>query len=104
MSALNLEDLIILCQNRNKITADHVKKEAKSLWISVEERLPEKSGEYITMTRNAEGVGAVMAQDYEITTVRGKNVQRWRRHDRISPWEVTHWMPLPKPPKTETAE
>lgn len=73
-------------------------------WISVEERLPDvdktQSGyekQYvIAATKN--GVRPLM---FERACVRDKVVRRWKwAWDRIydgSP--VTHWMPLPEPPK-----
>ncbi|MBQ7737014.1 MAG: DUF551 domain-containing protein [Oscillospiraceae bacterium] len=51
-------------------------------WISVAERLPE-DGEYVLAYSESDGLMLVEA-----------------RH-RFSAWEVTHWMPLPEPPKEE---
>ena len=70
-------------------------------WISVKDRLPEEDGEYITMT-NATGKGkGVMSLRYRTDLVRGQQVRRWHWLSRVSPWEVTHWMPLPEQPKGE---
>ena len=41
---------------------------------------------------------------YEREVVRGKAVERWKwMWDRIydKPEAITHWMPLPEPPKEE---
>lgn len=70
-------------------------------WISVEERLPDEDGDYITMT-NASGKGkGVLFHRYETNYVRGKELRRWYWNGRLTPWIVTHWMPLPQPPKGE---
>ena len=68
-------------------------------WISVKDALPEEDGEYITMTNATGKSHGVIALRYVTTTVRGKVVRRWKRYGRISPWEVTHWMKMPEPPK-----
>lgn len=71
----------------------------KQEWISVEERLPEEDGWYITYT-NANGKSnGVIAQQLVTTTIRGKKIRRWEWQTRVSPWIVTHWMPLPEAPK-----
>lgn len=73
-------------------------KEKQNEWISVEDGLPE-DGCYITHT-NANGKNkGVIAQKLVTTTIRGNVVRRWEWNGRISPWIVTHWMPLPEPPK-----
>lgn len=70
-----------------------------SEWISVDERLPEEDGVYITFT-NAKGKSeGVVAQSLVTKTIRGNTIRRWEWQTRISPWVVTHWMPLPKAPK-----
>ena len=68
-------------------------------WISCAVRLPEEAGEYIVMTNALGKSKGVMAMEYRFTQVRGKPVKRWEWNNRISPWIVTHWMPLPQPPK-----
>jgi hypothetical protein len=74
-------------------------------WVSVSERLPEiPEGGYGVMCNvmvdNCSST-KVMSLSYEKNTVRGKTVCRWKWYGRISPWNVTHWKPLPKPPKGE---
>ena len=59
-------------------------------WIPVTERLPEKSGEYLTYCGDYDGVCVLY---YEVLKTKGKWRTRWK--------EVTHWMPLPTPPKGE---
>lgn len=71
-----------------------------SEWISVEDRLPE-DGDYITFTNASGKTNGVIAQKLVTKQIRGKTVRRWEWNGRISPWAVTHWMPLPEPPKGE---
>ena len=68
-------------------------------WISVDDRLPEEDGTYITYT-NAKGKDkGVIVQSLRTRNIRGNTIRRWEWQTRISPWIVTHWMPLPEPPK-----
>lgn len=65
--------------------ADYHKQE----WISVEDRLPEKEGVYLVHTT----YNIIETEVFYIS-----------KHDDISYWwdldgMVTHWMPLPEPPK-----
>jgi hypothetical protein len=64
-------------------------------WIPVTERLPETDKwrtTYLVTTDN----GIVTAMEWENTTVRGKSTSRWVWHDRLSPWKVIAWKPLPE--------
>ena len=89
----------------NKGKADAVK------WIPVTERLPEQDGKYlvcknlfgdayITAIRFAKDGRKVCKFDFQ---ERWKNV--WYEYDSetgyFSVYTVTHWMPLPEPPKGE---
>jgi hypothetical protein len=58
-------------------------------WISVKERLPEDDGEYIVATK----YGHIFIFDWLMG--------RFFAEDRngLVYEEITHWMPLPKPPK-----
>ena len=80
-------------------------------WIPVSERLPEENGQYLVFQKHTYGTYTAVLQfakdgrkvdKYDF--YRGwKNV--WYRYD--SEWghitidDVTHWMPLPEPPKGE---
>ena len=69
-------------------------------WIPCSERLPKTDTwrtTYIVTTDN----GIVTAMEWENTTVRGKSTSRWIWHDRLSPWGVIAWMPMPAPWKGE---
>lgn len=48
------------------------------------------------VTVDANGI-KTLVMDFSYETVRGKEVSRWKWRDRISPWEVIAWQPLPEP-------
>lgn len=66
-------------------------------WISVKDRLPENSGLYLVIEKH-------WLDDSLGTKIAKWNTVDWFTADRkskeITP-RVTHWMPLPKPPKGE---
>ena len=73
-----------------------------SEWISVDDRLPEKSGHYM-----------VVHQTTSIRKNKSSSVDTDRYDENENTWEffksgimqeVTHWMPLPKPPREVTDE
>lgn len=63
-------------------------------WMSVEDRLPEESGMYIVTANDghAQRVSFVLWQ---------KKNRMWNLTGARSYWKVTHWQPMPKPPKGE---
>lgn len=64
-------------------------------WISVTERLPEVGGTYLVYTER----GSVYASHfYEKKVFRDDYVRepQWSQRGKV---KVTHWMPLPEPPK-----
>ena len=63
-------------------------------WVSVKDRLPEESGMYIVTANDghAQRVSFVLWQ---------KKNRMWNLVGARSYWRVTHWMPLPQPPKAE---
>ena len=63
-------------------------------WISVEDGLPEKSGDYLAFTEK----GIFMVLSYS-EIHRAFNAYDWC--ENITPIRCTHWMPLPDPPKVE---
>lgn len=74
--------------------ADMLEQDAeKTSWISVKDRLPEDDATYLVYGRNGYGiVFAVYYGDGEWLTCDDlTNITRF----------VTHWMPLPEPPKEE---
>lgn len=85
-SANTIEDL----QNRlNLWRQDKISK-----WVSVEERLPEESGNYLVVLDRGE------PEVHEAVFYMYKDTPNWR--DPVEEYEkykfVTHWMPLPEPP------
>ena len=57
-------------------------------WISVKDRLPEESGEYLAYCGEYDGICVLY---FEISKTKGRWMRKWK--------EVTHWMPLPEPPR-----
>lgn len=66
-------------------------------WVSVEDRLPEESGMYIVTANDGH------AQRVSFVQWQKKN-RIWNLTGARSYWRVTHWMPLPKPPKETNDE
>ena len=68
--------------------ADAIEELSKPRWIPVTERCPEKSGDYLVFD-----------------DCRNLYVNEW--HCLLKKWQyddsrITHWQPLPQPPKEET--
>ena len=63
-----------------------------SKWISVEDRLPEESGTYISTAFDGHAM--------RVTFVKWQKRNRhWELTGARSYWKITHWIPLPEPPK-----
>lgn len=64
-------------------------------WIKTSERLPEETEEYIVFGGNQ---GTVTTMEFH-----AKNQQWWSDifNQYVDSTLVTHWMPLPEPPKHE---
>lgn len=63
-------------------------------WIPVKERLPEESGMYIITANDGH------AQRVSFVQWQKKN-RIWNLTGARSYWRVTHWQPMPQPPKGE---
>ena len=63
-------------------------------WVSVKDRLPEESGMYIVTANDGH------AQRVSFVQWQNKN-RTWNLNGARSYWRVTHWMPMPQPPKGE---
>jgi hypothetical protein len=75
-------------------------------WVSVEDEIPSDDDdglEFFCMTNATGKGGGVLLLEWEVATIRGKTVRRWRWLNRISPWTVTHWMKRPAPPEKENS-
>lgn len=83
-----------MCENEADALAYIKQLEAQvPKWISVEERLPEERQKVMVCgLRNGMQVGAFRGLSRS-----GRNRKWWWKKDTIL--EVTHWMPLPEPPK-----
>ena len=69
-------------------------------WIPCSERLP-KTKSWRTYFIVTTKTGFTTAAEWENTTIRGKEVSRWIWYDKICPFDVIAWMPLPAPMKGE---
>ena len=67
-----------------------------SEWIRVEDRLPEKDQECIVYSSEI-GVMVETFEDRHAANNWLVDIQAWC--GRCEEYEVTHWMPLPEPPK-----
>jgi hypothetical protein len=84
----------------------------KQEWISVEERLPDKEGEYLVFTQNKNiNVMPFFTKRDASAAIYGQGFCVWERGRRTNDddwWKpvkyVTHWMPLPQKPKMKGAE
>ena len=68
----------------------------QSEWVSVEDRLPDTAGEFLVVYHPCYGDKVTSEIRVGIDSFRGKTAWAKRKYQR-----VTHWMPLPKPPKEE---
>lgn len=60
-------------------------------WISVKDRMPEKTGKYL--------ICAIENGRFaRVSTAYGSS-HGFHLNGRMSYWKVTHWMPLPQPPE-----
>lgn len=80
------------CGNCGKIILKPQERE----WISVEDALPESVGEYIILI-NGNSIGVAYFENLGTF----EHFQR-EDYDDFDYTMVTHWQPLPKPPKTES--
>lgn len=74
--------------------------DAHPCWIRVEDELPPKESEYEALSNN------VLATDgkeiYE--SVYNHDFEEWFTHDLWAINNITHWMPMPAPPKSSCSE
>ncbi len=75
---------------------------SRDRWISVEERLPEENGFYLVKVESPHI--PVRAYEYKPDMGWDGNDRLWKGYDGSYVFDhfVTHWMPLPEPPKEET--
>lgn len=70
----------------------------QSEWISVDEKLPEESGEYIASTKSGLSMCLPYSAKYKMFNVYDGQDAAYAEKMAI---KVTHWMPLPEPLKGE---
>lgn len=78
--------------------ADHSGEANGMMWISVKDRLPEDQGDVLVVAFWHERWQTIIGWF-------ANNEKKWRiltPHGEREPGGVTHWMPLPQPPKEET--
>lgn len=80
--------------NHCAVIADHLIANGVTVqkWIDVDERLPEESGQYIVMIKEAKEPTFLW-----YTTHRAA----WEDEYFNAPYAVTHWMPLPEAPEED---
>lgn len=61
-------------------------------WISADDRVPESSDTYIVCCKEQDLKHVTFAKFY-------KKLGYWELKGSRTFWKVTHWMPLPEPPK-----
>lgn len=80
---------------------DEVEAEYNSGWISVDDKLPnETQKSYLIYYKRHGGLNgcynlSFVSKDYFMSD------KRWEIEDRFPDAKVTHWQPLPQPPKGE---
>lgn len=74
-------------------------------WISVEDRLPDKDGEYIVYAQDEFSSFSLRIWDRNVVVAGYYKFGKWFWTDAINEYEineiVTHWMPLPEPLREE---
>lgn len=71
---------------------DNLLKAQEPGWISVKDRLPEKPGRYLVCAKEGERETHRTIAPFQ---------RAFHLTGRMAYWKVTHWMPLPEPPKEE---
>jgi hypothetical protein len=74
-------------------------------WIDINKQLPPDNNKFggktyiVTITCDTWTESKTMIMDWECTTIRNKEVKRWKWYGKpkIEGWIVTHWMELPSP-------
>ena len=67
-------------------------------WISIKDRLPEKSGEYLVLCQTAANMMVLNFSRKHLAF----NVFDCQKDAKTEIKNITHWMPLPKPPEETT--
>lgn len=75
-------------------------------WISVKERLPDDGVEVLACYNNIYKVLDKKIDSFEIEMLRyfSSGIGKWVDRTNYEYVGITHWMPLPEPPKESDAE
>ena len=78
-------------------------------WISVKDRLPEKSGEYLVYGPHVRTAwfAESLRENPQLEYYGAPNLPGFYNGDNEADWVeygITHWMPLPEPPKEDDDE
>ena len=71
--------------------------EESEVWIPVEERLPKESGTYLAVVRE----DRINGNDSQTIVSIRDYMKAYGMFNTLIDDTITHWMPLPKPPKGE---
>ena len=74
-------------------------------WIKIEDRLPDNVGEYIVYAQDENSPHGEGIWYENIVTLAEYAFGEWTWHENGNEYDisgiVTHWMPLPEPPRME---
>ena len=76
-------------------------------WVSVKDQLPEKEGQYLVLVKDKKDRNEIIISSFEKQWVTEENTAfRYVKVLSLTPMfelyfysKVTHWMPIPEPPK-----
>ena len=69
---------------------------ARAAWVSVKDRLPEINGQFLCYSADYPFGAFISIQSYDV-----KKGAFWWHGDNVKAPFITHWMPLPEPPKED---
>lgn len=74
-------------------------------WIKIEDRLPDNIGEYIVYAQDENSPASEGVWYENVVIVAEYGLGEWTWNENGIEWDisgiVTHWMPLPDPPRME---
>lgn len=74
-------------------------------WIKIEDRLPDNIGEYIVYAQDENSPASEGVWYENVVIVAEYGLGEWTWNENGIEWDisgiVTHWMPLPEPPRME---
>lgn len=74
-----------------------------SEWISVRDRLPESTGEYVLVLASGKpSENVTLVQAYKLAEFDANDGWILEMYPEWENPTVTHWMPLPEPPEEDT--